>query len=369
MGFLLEKAEEITKRIEENFQIFQIPSKVQRIDEISHLISEAYSKNDIETASKLLIEQTNLKREIEKWLRLKKEVDGITEIILEVEKGNDTEIINEIQKSLEKIFNQIEDYEIEKFFDPIDNSNCFINIHPGAGGVESCDWASMILRMYIRYFERKGFKYEIVDLLPDDVAGIKDVTIYLSGEYAFGYLKSETGIHRLVRISPFDASKRRHTSFAAVHIIPEIKDESEIKIDPSEIKIETFRAGGKGGQHVNKTESAVRITHIPTGIVVSIQNERSQTQNKELAMKILKSKLYELKERENKEKTEEISGEKKDISWGNQIRSYILHPYNSVKDHRTGVETSNAQAVLDGEIDIFIKAYIKWYYLNKAKVK
>lgn len=367
MGFLLEKAEEISKRIEDNFKIFKIQYKLERIEEISSLISEAYSTNNIESASKLLIEQTNLKKEIEKWIKLKNEIQTLLEMIPEVEKSEDNEMLSEIEKYISKIELQIEEYEIEKFFELIDNSNCFVNIHPGAGGVESCDWASMILRMYIRYFERKGFKYEIVDLLPDDVAGIKDATIYVSGEYAFGYLKSETGIHRLVRISPFDASKRRHTSFVAVHVMPELKDESEIKIDPSEIKVETFRASGKGGQHVNKTESAVRITHIPTGIVITIQNERSQIQNKELAMKILRSKLYEIKEKEKREKIEEVSGEKKDISWGNQIRSYILHPYNSVKDHRTGVETSNTQGVLDGELDIFIKAYIKWYYLNKVR--
>ncbi|MEN2997840.1 MAG: peptide chain release factor 2 [Brevinematia bacterium] len=368
MGSITEKAKKILAKIEENFEIFRVSEKAKRIEEISDLISEAYSHNDVHSASKLLIEQTSLKKEVNKWENLKKEVEGLISLSEEGEKLEDIGILQEIEKNLNLIEQKLNTYEIEKFFDPlIDNTNCFVNIHPGAGGVESCDWAQMLLRMYTRFFEKKGFNYEIVDLLPDDVAGIKDATIYVQGEYAFGYLKPETGIHRLVRISPFDASKRRHTSFAAVHVIPEIKDDDQIVIDPSEIKIETFRASGKGGQHVNKTESAVRVTHIPTGLVVTIQNERSQAQNKELAMKILKSKLYEIREREKREKIEEVSGEKKDISWGNQIRSYILHPYNSVKDHRTGIETTNTSSVLDGEIDIFINAYIKWDYLNKSK--
>ncbi|MCX8029263.1 MAG: peptide chain release factor 2 [Brevinematales bacterium] len=365
---LIERSKEVVDRVNKNIEILKIDRKIERIEEISSLLSDAYSKNDIQTASNLLIEQTNLKREVDKWINLRKEAEDILNISKEADNMNDESLLKEIEKSILLIERKLDEYEVEKFFDKdIDNSNCFLNIHPGAGGVESCDWASMLYRMYVRFLTRKGFSFEVVDFLPDDVAGIKDVTIYVKGEYAFGYLKSETGIHRLVRISPFDASKRRHTSFASVHVIPELKDDTKIVIDPSELKIETFRASGKGGQHVNKTESAVRITHIPTGIVVSIQSERSQLQNKEIALKILKSKLYELREKEIKERQEEVSGEKKNISWGNQIRSYILHPYNSVKDHRTGVETSNTSAVLDGEIDEFISSYIKWSYLNKVK--
>ncbi|MFN4245131.1 MAG: peptide chain release factor 2 [Brevinematia bacterium] len=368
MGVVTERAKRILSRVNENFQIFEIDKKMKFVDEMLHSISEAYSRNDVSTASRLLMEQNSLKREVEKWLEIKKEVEDLIVLAKEAESIEDSSIISDIDKSLTKIEEKLSEYEIEKFFDPeIDNSNCFMNIHPGAGGVESCDWAQMLLRMYTRFFERRGFEYDIVDILPDDVSGIKDVTIYIKKEYAFGYLKSETGIHRLIRISPFDASKRRHTSFASVHVIPELKDYNQVVIDPSELKIETFRASGKGGQYVNRTESAVRITHIPTGITVSIQNERSQAQNKEMALKILKSKLYDMKEREKKEKIEEISGEKKNISWGNQIRSYILHPYNSVKDHRTEIETPNTSAVLDGEIDIFINAYIKWSYINKVR--
>ncbi|MCS7298518.1 MAG: peptide chain release factor 2 [Spirochaetia bacterium] len=368
MGFTYDKSKSLLARIEQNLEIFKIPQKLERMKEITELISKAYSNNDIQYASSLLVEQNNLKKEIEKWINLRKEAFDITNLSQEAEKMEDENLLSEINKELKAIEDKLNEYEIEKFFDyEIDNSNCFMNIHPGAGGVESCDWAAMLFRMYTRFLDRKGFKYEIVDFLPDDVAGIKDVTIYVQGAFAFGYLKSETGIHRLVRISPFDASKRRHTSFSAVHVIPELKEDNKIIIDPSEIKIETFRSSGKGGQHVNKTESAVRITHIPTGIVVSIQNERSQIQNKELAIKILKSKLYELKQKELKEKQEEVAGEKKNISWGNQIRSYILHPYNSVKDHRTGVETAKTSQVLDGEIDEFINAYIKWAYINRTK--
>lgn len=368
MGLTYDKSKSLLTRIEQNLEIFKIPQKLERIEQITELISKAYSNNDIQSASLLLVEQNNLKKEIEKWIKLRKEVLEITSLSQEAEKMEDENLLLEINKELKAIEDKLNEYEIEKFFDSeIDNSNCFMNIHPGAGGVESCDWAAMLFRMYTRFLDRKGFKYEVVDFLPDDVAGIKDVTIYVQGPFAFGYLKSETGIHRLVRISPFDASKRRHTSFSAVHVIPELKEDNTITIEPSEIKIETFRSSGKGGQHVNKTESAVRITHIPTGIVVSIQNERSQIQNKELAMKILKSKLYELKQKELREKQEEAAGEKKNISWGNQIRSYILHPYNSVKDHRTGVETSKTSQVLDGEIDEFINAYIKWSYINRTK--
>jgi len=369
MGALRDRLIELKKRIDESFLVFSIPSKEERIKELEALVSEAYSRNDVDKASSLLIEQSRLKKEVEKWNSIKNKVESLLLLATEVEELGEDGMINEVLKEIEKLEYTISQYEIERFFDSeVDRGNCFMNIHPGAGGTESCDWAAMLFRMYTRFFERKGFKYEVVDFLPGEEAGIKDVTLYVQGEFAFGYLKSETGIHRLVRISPFDASKRRHTSFCAVHVMPEIPASADISIDPSEIKFEVFRASGKGGQHVNKVESAVRITHIPTGIVVSIQNERSQIQNREIAMKILKSKLYELREKERLKKIEEISGEKKDISWGNQIRSYVLHPYNSVKDHRTNVETSDVQSVLDGEIDIFVNAYIKWSYLNRHKV-
>jgi peptide chain release factor 2 len=232
-------------------------------------------------------------------------------------------------------------------------------IHPGAGGTESQDWAQMLMRMYLRWAELHGYSTKIIDIQPAEEAGIKDVTIMVSGPYAYGYLKVEAGVHRLVRISPFDANKRRHTSFSAVLVYPEIEDDIEVEIKEEDIRIDTFRASGAGGQHVNKTSSAVRITHLPTGIVVSSQNHRSQHRNKETAMKILRARLYDLSLKEQEKEIEGLVGEKKDIAWGSQIRSYVLQPYRLVKDHRTGVEVGNVDAVLDGDIDIFIKAALR----------
>jgi peptide chain release factor 2 len=244
------------------------------------------------------------------------------------------------------------------FSGKVDIRNCILTIHPGAGGTESQDWAEMLMRMYLRYCELSGFQTEIMDILSGEEAGIKSVTIEVTGEYAYGYLKSEAGVHRLVRISPFDANKRRHTSFASVFVYPEIEEKIDIEINPADLKIDTYRASGAGGQHVNKTDSAIRITHIPTGIVVQCQNERSQHKNKANAMKILAARLYKLKQDERQKEKQKFEDEKKEIAWGNQIRSYVFHPYNMVKDHRTGYETSNVQAVMDGEIHSFIKEFL-----------
>lgn len=235
-----------------------------------------------------------------------------------------------------------------------------MTLHSGAGGTEACDWVSMLLRMYIRWAEKHDYKVEELDFLPGDEAGIKSVTIQINGENAFGYLKAEKGVHRLVRISPFDSSGRRHTSFASCDIMPELDDNIDFEINPDDLRIDTYRSSGAGGQHVNKTESAIRITHIPTNIVVQCQNERSQHKNKEHAMKVLKSKLYELELQKQTQELKDIRGEVKDIGWGSQIRSYVFHPYNMVKDHRTNAETGNVQSVMDGEIDLFINAYLKW---------
>ncbi len=250
--------------------------------------------------------------------------------------------------------------------DELDRNNAILSIHPGAGGTESQDWAEILLRMYLKWAQRHGFKTEIVDILEGEEAGIKDVTVTVNGLYAYGYLKAEAGIHRLVRISPFDANKRRHTSFAAVYVYPEVDENINIEIKDEDIRIDTFRASGAGGQHVNKVSSAVRITHIPTGIVVTCQNERSQHRNRAMALKILKAKLYDIQYKKQQEKIENIVGEKKNISWGNQIRSYVLQPYRLVKDHRTGVEKGDVDSVFDGEIDDFIKEYLKM--INKENI-
>lgn len=260
-------------------------------------------------------------------------------------------------KALKK---EIEEFKIRNLLSGhYDKNNAIMTLHSGAGGTEAQDWVEMLYRMFIRWAEKKGYSIEQLDYLEGEEAGIKSVSVLISGLYAYGYLKSEKGVHRLVRISPFDASGRRHTSFASVEVIPELSDDTELEISTEDLKIDTFRASGAGGQHVNKTESAIRITHIPTGIVVTCQNERSQFQNKDRAMKMLKAKLLDLKEREQKEKMDGIKGEQREIAWGSQIRSYVFHPYSMVKDHRTNMEAGNVNAVMDGDIDEFIGAFLK----------
>jgi len=266
----------------------------------------------------------------------------------------------ELKQEIKKVKDILAAIELRLLFsEETDKNNAIVTIHPGAGGVESQDWAQMLMRMYLRWADKKGFKTEIIDLQLGDEAGIKDVTFTVLGSYAFGYLKAEAGVHRLVRISPFDANKRRHTSFSAVLVYPVIEDNIKIDIRDEDLQIDTFRASGAGGQHVNKVSSAVRITHIPTGIVVSCQSERSQLRNKMTAMKVLKSRLYNISKEKKEKELESIVGDKKDISWGNQIRSYILQPYSLVKDHRTGLEIGNVSSVLDGEIDVFIDAFLR----------
>lgn len=286
-------------------------------------------------------------------------LEDIEVLLTLAQEEEDQPALAEVARDLAREEKDLGRWEIELLLNgPDDPKNAIVTIHAGAGGTEAQDWAQMLLRMYLRYCERQGFTTEIYDLLPGDEAGIKSATFAVNGPYAYGYLKGESGIHRLVRISPFDASGRRHTSFAAVFVYPEAEDEIDIVINEKDLRIDTFRASGAGGQHVNKTSSAVRITHIPTGIVVSMQNERSQHRNRELAMKVLKARLYELEKRKREEKFQEILDSQKDISWGNQIRSYILQPYRLVKDHRTRREEGNVEAVLDGELEPFIEAYL-----------
>ena len=315
--------------------------------------------NDPEKASGILREKSRLTDAVEKWKKQKSSLDDLRILAEIASEERDDQTQEEIRAELERLNAAVREDELKMMLgSEQDPMNAILSIHAGAGGTEAQDWAEMLLRMYLRWAERKGFEATIIDYLPGDEAGIKSVTWTLRGEYAYGYAKAEIGIHRLVRISPFDAGARRHTSFASVFVYPEVDDRIVIEIDEKDLRIDTYRSTGAGGQHVNKTDSAVRLTHLPTGIVVQCQNERSQHKNKAMAMKYLRSRLYEMKLREQNERLREINKTKKDIAWGSQIRSYVLHPYKMVKDHRTNFETGNVSRVLDGDIDDFIEAFL-----------
>jgi peptide chain release factor 2 len=315
--------------------------------------------NSSEQAQKLLKERAELLEPLAAWRKQLQELDDVKVFAeLAAEGADDAEA--EADTKLKELEATLERMELQRMLGgEHDAGNAIVTLHPGAGGTEAQDWAEILLRMYLRWVERHGFKAAVVDSQPGDGAGIKNATITVEGPYAFGYLKAEAGIHRLVRISPFDSNARRHTSFASVFVYPEIDEEVEVEIDEGDLRIDTYRSSGAGGQHVNKTDSAVRLTHLPTGIVVACQNERSQHKNKSIAMKILRARLYELEKEKQREKVAEMDKAKKDIAWGSQIRSYVLHPYRLVKDHRTGKEIGNADAVLDGDLDQFIEAYLQ----------
>jgi peptide chain release factor 2 len=315
--------------------------------------------NDQDNARSILQRKTKMEDILNRWECFDKQINDIDHLANIAQQEKDEQILGDLETEIEQLRSAVSQEELKMMLSKEQDSlNAIVSINAGAGGTEAQDWTEMLLRMYLRWAEKKKFVTKIIDLLPGDEAGIKNVSFTLEGEYAYGYAKAEIGIHRLVRISPFDASARRHTSFSSVFVYPEVSDEIKIEIKDDDLRIDTFRAGGKGGQHVNKTDSAVRITHLPTGIVVQCQNERSQHQNKAMAMKFLKSKLYEREIQLKNEKIDEENKSKKDIAWGSQIRSYVLHPYKMVKDHRTNLESGNAGKVLDGDIDEFIYAYL-----------
>lgn len=321
--------------------------------------------NDTEKAQEHMRSLKALQGVVEEIKRIQILYDDVETLIEMGYEENDSSILPEIESSMDELVQSLDKLRVTTLLSgEYDKDNAILTLHAGAGGTESCDWASMLYRMYVRWAERKGYKAEVLDFLDGDEAGYKSVTLQITGENAYGYLKSEKGVHRLVRISPFNAAGKRQTSFVSCDVMPDIEEDIEVEINEDDLKIDTYRSSGAGGQHINKTSSAVRITHLPTNIVVQCQNERSQHKNKDRAMKMLKAKLYMLKQQENAEKLSGIRGEVTDNGWGNQIRSYVMQPYTLVKDHRTNEELGNVQSVLDGNIDGFISAYLKWINLN-----
>lgn len=314
--------------------------------------------DDIKKAEEVTKESKRIKDKIDRYNNVVSKLEDV-EVIYELMEEDDVESADEIISEIKELEKEVQQYKIEILLcGEYDRNDVILTLHVGVGGNDANDWTEMLLRMYTRWCEKKGYKIEVIDLLEGDEAGIKSVTMRVIGENAYGYLKAEKGIHRLVRISPYNANGKRQTSFASVEVLPELTKEQDIEIKPDDLKVDTYRSSGAGGQHVNKTESAVRITHIPTGIIVQCQNERSQFSNRDTAMAMLKAKLIELKERAHKERIEDLTGELKDMGWGSQIRSYVFHPYSMVKDHRTNVETSNVTAVMDGDIDLFINSFL-----------
>jgi peptide chain release factor 2 len=339
--------------------VFDVDSKQKRIAELNQLTNQPDFWNDAEKAQGILREQSSLKSIIDAWAKHRADLEE-ARFFLDVHKEEKSEdALNEAAAKVAAAGREMAQTELTQLLGgPDDRRNAIVVLHPGAGGTEAQDWAEILLRMYLRWCDRRGYKKEILDYQPGEEAGVKSVTFNVAGDYAYGYLKAEAGIHRLVRISPFDANSRRHTSFASVFVYPEVDDDIKVEINEADLRVDTYRSSGAGGQHVNKTDSAVRLTHLPTNIVVACQNERSQHKNRAMAMKILKSRLYELELEKQKEKMESYHKTKKDIGFGSQIRSYVLAPYRLVKDHRTNVEVGNADAVLDGDLDQFIEAYL-----------
>ncbi|HIZ44946.1 MAG TPA: peptide chain release factor 2 [Firmicutes bacterium] len=345
-----------------------LAGKSERIAELEKYLEEPDFWNDTARSTKIMQELKGLKSTVEEFHELEEKKEEI-QILLEMGyEENDPSVIPDIEAGLKELSEKLEELRLSTLLSgEYDSYNAILTLHAGAGGTESCDWAGMLYRMYMRWAERKGFTTEVLDYLDGEEAGIKSVTVQINGLNAFGYLKSERGVHRLVRISPFNAAGKRQTSFVSCDVMPDIEEDIDIEINPDDLRIDTYRSSGAGGQHINKTSSAIRITHLPTGIVVQCQNERSQHMNKDKAMQMLKARLLLLKQQENAEKISDIRGDVKEIGWGNQIRSYVMQPYTMVKDHRTGEESGNVSSVLDGNLDPFISAYLKYLQLGEKE--
>jgi peptide chain release factor 2 len=342
------------------WSIFDVPKKEKEIVELEKQSGEPEFWSEPANAQSVMRRLAEARKTVVKWREMEKKISDTSELLTLAETDSDSSLLNDVQSELAAISSQLDQMELETAFSSeYDARNAILSIHAGAGGTESQDWADMLLRMYLRWAERRGYKTEVLDISPGEEAGVKSVSISLSGDHAFGYLRSEHGVHRLVRLSPFDADHARHTSFALVEVIPEAESNVDVKIAPEDIKIEVFRSSGPGGQHMQKTSSAVRITHLATGLMAASQGERSQFQNKAIAMKILESRLLEVELKKQAAEKAKLKGKRIEAGWGNQIRSYVLHPYKMVKDHRTDYQTGNPDAVLDGDLDAFIIAYLR----------
>jgi peptide chain release factor 2 len=358
---LLSDIRDIQQKFEENWKTMKLDNYPAEIKDLEEKMSDPSFWDNPEEGNRISQEFSHLKKVYQEWKDFRDKVSALLEITEMLKTEEDEALYRDVIREYEEIRQEYAKKELYLYFgDKFDPNSAYLSINAGAGGTEANDWVSMLSRMYLRWGEIHEFETEVVDELPGEEAGIKNITIFFKGAYVYGNLKGERGVHRLVRISPFDSNARRHTSFASVSVIPEVEEDIEIEINPSDLRIDTYRASGAGGQHVNKTDSAVRIVHQPSGIIVQCQQERSQHKNREKAMKLLKAKLYQHYEKEKEAEQKKLEGEKKDIAWGSQIRSYVFHPYNLIKDHRTGCETGNVEKVMDGGIDQFIFEYLKW---------
>ena len=365
--YTLSTYDETLKEVKDSLDL---ENKERRITELDKSMEEPGFWDDPERSTKTVREAKNLKDTVDGYKHLEQQYEDIQVMIEMGYEENDPAMIPEIKEMLDEFVKELEELRTKTLLSgEYDGCNAILKLNAGAGGTEAMDWCSMLYRMYQRWADKRGFTTEVLDFLDGDEAGLKSITLQVNGENAYGYLKSEKGVHRLVRISPFNAAGKRQTSFVSCDVMPDIEEDLDVEINPDDLRIDTYRSSGAGGQHINKTSSAIRITHLPTGIVVQCQNERSQFQNKDKAMQMLKAKLYLLKQQENAEKLSDIRGDVKDINFGNQIRSYVMQPYTLVKDHRTNAENGNVNAVMDGDIDLFISAYLKWISLKNQKTE